>query len=113
MKNVFMKTKKELSPKIYKTKDGRYQIHLWYKNKRYRFANGSAIEENLMPNLLEEPERGNMSFLMCSAFQLAIAKGWQPTDKKKRMVDNIDLILCSKSFKTSFIVDLNYKSSFT
>lgn len=82
-----MKTKKELSPKIYKTKDGRYQIHLWYKNKRYRFANGSAIGENLMPNLLEEPERGNMAFLMCSAFQLAIAKGWRPTDKKKEAAE--------------------------
>ena len=82
-----MKTKKELSLKIYKTKDGRYQIHLWYKNKRYRFANGSAIEENLMPNLLEEPERGNMAFLMCSAFQLAIAKGWRPTDKKKEAAE--------------------------
>jgi len=82
-----MKTKKELSPKIYKTKDGRYQIHLWYKNKRYRFANGSAIEENLMPNILEEPERGNMAFLLCSAFQLAIAKGWRPVDKKKEAAD--------------------------
>ena len=51
-----MKTKKELSPKIFKSTDGRYHIHLWYKNKRYRFANGRAIEENLMPNLLEEPE---------------------------------------------------------
>jgi len=82
-----MKTKKELSPKIYKTKDGRYQIHLWYKNKRYRFANGSAIEENLMPNILEEPERGNMAFLLCSAFQLAIAKGWRPVDKKKEAAE--------------------------
>ena len=82
-----MKTKKELSPKIYKTKEGRYQIHLWYKNKRYRFANGSAIEENLMPNILEEPERGNVAFLLCSAFQLAIAKGWRPVDKKKEAAE--------------------------
>jgi len=59
-----MKTKKELCPKIYKTKEGRYQIYLWYKNKRYRFAIGSAIKENLMPNILEEPDRGNMAFLL-------------------------------------------------
>lgn len=35
-----------------------------------------------MPNLLEEPERGNMAFLMCSAFHLAISKGWKPVYKK-------------------------------
>ena len=40
-----MKTKKELSPKIYKTSSGKYQIHIWYKNKRFRFANGRVIED--------------------------------------------------------------------
>ena len=57
IKKAFMKTKKELSPKIYKTSSGKYQIHIWYKNKRFRFANGRVIEEELLPNLLEEPER--------------------------------------------------------
>ena len=61
----------------------KYQIHLWYKNKRYRFANGRVIEEELLPNLLEEPEREHMAQLLCSAFQIAIAKGWRPVDKKK------------------------------
>ena len=40
-----------------------------------------------MPNILEEPERGNMAFLLCSAFQLAIAKGWRPVDKKKEAAE--------------------------
>ena len=82
-----MKTKKELSPKIYKTSSGKYQIHLWYKNKRYRFANGRVIEEELLPNLLEEPEREHMAQLLCSAFQIAIAKGWRPVDKKKEAAE--------------------------
>jgi len=43
-----MKTKKELSPKIYKTSSGKYQIHIWYKNKRFRFANGRVIDLNEM-----------------------------------------------------------------
>tara|TARA_Y100000385_G_scaffold263107_1_gene295300 strand:+ start:91 stop:510 length:420 start_codon:yes stop_codon:yes gene_type:complete len=82
-----MMTKKELSPKIYKTSSGKYQIHFWYKNKRYRFANGRVIEEELLPNLLEEPERERMAQLLCSAFQIAIAKGWRPVDKKKEAAE--------------------------
>ena len=66
---------------------GNNQIHLWYKNKRYRFANGRVIEEELLPNLLEEPEREHMAQLLCSAFQIAIAKGWRPLDKKKEAAE--------------------------
>ena len=61
-----------------------------------------------MPNLLEEPERGNMAFLMCSAFQLAIVEGWRPKDKKneaaekKKRLSNIADVVLERKLKFNY-----------
>ena len=84
-----MKTKKELQPKIYKSKDEKYLVYFWYSDERHRYSNGSIINEPLYPNHAEIKNRHREAELLRSAFALAIRKGWRPeirVSKKRELL---------------------------
>ena len=74
-----MKPKTDLFPKVAKLSNGKFQVYFWYNGKRCRYANGNPIEQDISPNLFEGIERERKAHLLCSAYTLAIDKGWRPT----------------------------------
>jgi site-specific recombinase XerD len=74
-----MKPKTDLFPKVAKLSNGKFQVYFWYKGKRFRYANGNPIEQDISPNLFEGLERVRKAHMLCSAYTLAIDKGWRPT----------------------------------
>ena len=73
-----MKPKTDLFPKVAKLSNGKFQVYFWYNGKRCRYANGNPIEQEISPNLFEGIERERKAHLLCSAYTLAIDKGWRP-----------------------------------
>jgi len=73
-----MKPKTDLFPKVAKLSNGKFQVYFWYNGKRCRYANGNPIEQDISPNLFEGIERERKAHLLCSAYTLAIDKGWRP-----------------------------------
>jgi len=64
----------------YKT-DRRVYISVSIGSKRYRFSNAEAIEQDIYPNRLDEPERSREAEVLKAAFLLALRKGWRPVIK--------------------------------
>ena len=91
-----MKVKKELNPKIAKTKHLKYFIYFWYNNERYRYSNGSIINEALYPNHSEVDCRQREAELLRSAFALAIRKGWRPQIRVQKEQDLLIKDIASK-----------------
>ena len=108
-----MKPKTDLFPKVAKLSNGKFQIQFWYNNKRYRYANGKPIQQDISPNLCKGVERERKAYLLCSAYILAIDKGWRPSSEisaiqkrsPKRLMKVADAILNQK-------LQLNYSDSY-
>jgi len=114
---VIMKVKKELVPKLSKLKNGKYYVFLWYKGKRYRYYNASALGESIAPNALQEPERTEVAALLLSSFIVSVNKGWRPENNvnrdsgnPKKLSDIADFVLerklklgYSKAYKQDLI----------
>ena len=73
-----MKPKTDLFPKVAKLSNGKFQVYFWFNGKRFRYANGNPINQDISPNLLEGIERERKAHLLCSSYTLAIEKGWRP-----------------------------------
>jgi integrase len=78
-----MQTKKELNPKLGRLKCGKVFVYLWYKNQRFRYSNGSVINQEIFPNHHEQPRREQEVQLLLSAFKLAVRNEWKPAVLKR------------------------------
>lgn len=119
-----MKVKKELEPKITRTKENKYYVYFWYNNERFRFHNGKVIGEALFPNHMDHKKRFQEAELLKGAFSLAIRKGWRPEPRevmsKELLVKDIAKAVLkrklsldySKSYKTDLIRTERLWSSF-
>ena len=84
-----MRTKKELNPKLAKLKCGKVFVYLWYNDHRFRYANGTIINQEIFPNHHELLKRDQEAQLLLSAFKLAVRNGWKPAViKKEKSADN-------------------------
>ena len=79
-----MRTKKELNPKLAKLKCGKVFVYLWYNDQRFRYANGTIINQEIFPNHHELLKRNQEAQLLLSAFKLAVRNGWKPAVLKKK-----------------------------
>ena len=79
-----MKVKKELNPKVGILSTGIHYVYLWYEGKRFRYSNGSAIDQNIYPNHLPFDQRFNEVQMLCTAFSLAVRNGWRPEVSKTK-----------------------------
>ena len=73
-----MRTKKELNPKLAQLKCGKVFVYLWYNDHRFRYANGTIINQEIFPNHHKQPKRDQEAQLLLSAFRLAVRNGWKP-----------------------------------
>ena len=110
-----MKIKTELNPKISESNKGVYSVYFWYKNKRFRYANASILGQEIYPNHLRYDQRSKEADLLCSAFELALRKGWRPkitskVEPKFKMIGQVALSVFEKKQKLdysySYIKDL-------
>ena len=110
-----MKIKTELNPKVSESNKGVYSVYFWYKNKRFRYANASILGQEIYPNHLRYDQRSKEADLLCSAFELAIRKGWRPKitskeEPKIKMIGQVALSVYEKKRKLqysySYIKDL-------
>ena len=102
-----MRIKKELVVQITKKSKTEYLISFWYGGKRYRYSNGKAIGLNLSPNLFPVSERLRQAEVLCSAFTMAIRRGWKPVEVEARMTIGS---VADKSLKRK--LNLNYSDSY-
>ena len=82
-----MKVKKELIPKLTESRNNKYHITFWFKNKRFRYSSGKIIGLDIQPNMEENSIRKRRAELLRSAFELEIEKGWLPEIKSKKYKD--------------------------
>ena len=103
-----MRVKQELFPQVTKKNSTEYLISFWYKNKRYRFSNGQAIDLDLSPNILPLKLRHRQTEVLCSAFSLAIRNGWRPSSLQEETITIGSL--SKKTLKRK--LSLDYSSSY-
>lgn len=102
-----MRIKRELEAQITKKSKTEYLISFWYGGKRYRYSNGKVIDLNLSPNLFPVSERLRQAEVLCSAFTMAIRKGWRPIQLEAEV--SISSI-ADKSLKRK--LNLDYSASY-
>lgn len=68
-----------LNVKIYQRKKDHYQLQVFYKGKRYRYANALPIGKDFQPNRLPSYQRLEAIQELKRDFELAIAQGWNPS----------------------------------
>lgn len=68
-----------------KLSNGRVGISFFYKNKRYRYFNGSSIEVNLNPNTCLPSSKEIELDKLFNAFVDKLNKGWRPIEKKEKL----------------------------
>ena len=110
-----MRLKQELTPQVTKKNNTEFLITFWYKDKRYRFTNGKAIDINLSPNQTPVKGRKRQADVLCSAFTMAIRDGWRPSLETKTEKVSIDCIAkrthkrkLSMEYSSSYKKDLTY-----
>lgn len=108
-----MKPKTDLFPKVVKLSNGKFQVYFWFNGKRFRYANGNPINQDISPNLFEGIERERKAHLLCSAYTLAIEKGWRPVIEVGKFQNRSPMLLmkvADAALKQK--LQLNYSDSY-
>lgn len=108
-----MKPKTDLFPKVAKLSNGKFQVYFWFNGKRFRYANGNPINQDISPNLFEGIERVRKAHLLCSAYTLAIEKGWRPVIEVGKLQNRSPMLLmkvADAALKQK--LQLNYSDSY-
>ena len=92
-----MKVKKELIPKLTESRNNKYHITFWFKNKRFRYSSGKIIGLDIQPNMEENSIRKRRAELLRSAFELEIEKGWRPEIKALKEIQRPSVIQLSQT----------------
>ena len=92
-----MKVKKELIPKLTESRNNKYHITFWFKNKRFRYSSGKIIGLDIQPNMEENSIRKRRAELLRSAFELEIEKGWRPEIKSLKEIQRPSIIQLSQT----------------
>lgn len=77
-----MKIKEELYPKVSISKKGYVTVFFWFHGKRFRYANGNILNEQIFPNHVKGVKKEREAEALCSAFTMAIRNGWRPEKVK-------------------------------
>lgn len=95
--------------RAFKLNDGRVGVSFSYNDKRFRFFNSKAINENFNPNLCKEEEKQKQLDLMLYYFSKSLKKGWRPVkEKRTKIVKPIDIRLieaCNSSYEQKIKLD--------
>lgn len=95
--------------KTFELNDGRVGVSFSYNDKRYRFFNSKAINDNYNPNTCAVPDKQKQLDLMKLAFSKSLEKGWRPKKEVKlKIVKPIDINFveaCKQSFEQKMKLD--------
>ena len=110
-KNVTMKIKNELEPRLSKCGNERYTVNFWFNGKRLRYSSGNVIGLEVYPNQLPIIKRKEQAELLLSAFKVEIKKGWKPELKNVKPKVNLTVVeVCKKVYNQK--LKLDYSNSY-